>query len=385
MGRAKGLSDSRVMLWYAARNALLPTVSAPCHLARRRPRRLAGHRGGLQLSGPRQHALPGHPRARLSGDPGPAPDHDGGDARRQLHRRPELCAARSAAEAGLSDASSSLQLLHNRKALIGVTILAIIILVAILRAAAHRVQPDAAASAGRTSRRRPTIGSAPRASATTSSPGSLRRPHLACRRLRGGAADHGDRHGRSASSPAISGGVIDEVITFFTNMVLVIPNLPLLLVLAAFIGQASPLVIAIILGFTSWAWGARVTRAETLSIRQRDFVKSAEMLGEPALAHHGLRDLPQPHLDRRHQLHRQRHLRHHHRGDAGVPRPRRPQHRLLGHHALQCAERLGAFGRRLVGPAHARASRSPCSARPRAHQLRDRRDRQSAPAHRQSC
>jgi peptide/nickel transport system permease protein len=78
------------------------------------------------------------------------------------------------------------------------------------------------------------------------------------------------------------GGVIDEVINFFTNLVLVIPNLPLLLVLAAFIGQASPPVIAIILGLTSWAWGVRVTRSETLSIRQRDYVKSAEMLGEPS-------------------------------------------------------------------------------------------------------
>lgn len=77
-------------------------------------------------------------------------------------------------------------------------------------------------------------------------------------------------------------GATDEVINFFTNMVLVIPNLPLLLVLAAFIGQASPLVIALILGFTSWAWGVRVTRAQTLSIREKDFVKSAEMLGEPA-------------------------------------------------------------------------------------------------------
>lgn len=78
------------------------------------------------------------------------------------------------------------------------------------------------------------------------------------------------------------GGVIDEIINFFTNMVLVVPNLPLLLVLAAFIGQASPLVIAVILGLTSWAWGVRVTRAETLSIRQKDFIKSAEMLGEPS-------------------------------------------------------------------------------------------------------
>lgn len=77
-------------------------------------------------------------------------------------------------------------------------------------------------------------------------------------------------------------GKVDEVINFFTNMVLVIPNLPLLLVLAAFIGQASPLVIAIILGLTSWAWGVRVTRAQTMSIREKDFVKSAEMLGEPA-------------------------------------------------------------------------------------------------------
>ncbi len=76
-------------------------------------------------------------------------------------------------------------------------------------------------------------------------------------------------------------GLTDEIINFFTNMVLVIPNLPLLLVLAAFIGQASPLVIALILGFTSWAWGVRVTRAETLSVREKDFVKSAEMLGEP--------------------------------------------------------------------------------------------------------
>jgi peptide/nickel transport system permease protein len=78
------------------------------------------------------------------------------------------------------------------------------------------------------------------------------------------------------------GGAVDEVINFFTNMVLVIPNLPLLLVIAAFIGQAGPMVIALILGFTSWAWGVRVTRSETLTIRQRDYVKSAEMLGEPS-------------------------------------------------------------------------------------------------------
>lgn len=76
------------------------------------------------------------------------------------------------------------------------------------------------------------------------------------------------------------GGKTDEVISFLTNMVLVVPNLPLLLVIASFVGQAGPMVIALILGLTSWAWGARVTRAETLSVKQRDFVKAAEMMGE---------------------------------------------------------------------------------------------------------
>jgi peptide/nickel transport system permease protein len=77
------------------------------------------------------------------------------------------------------------------------------------------------------------------------------------------------------------GGKTDEALNFATNVILVIPNLPLLLVLAAFIGQASPLVIAVIIGATSWAWGARVTRAQTFSLREKEFVRSAEMIGEP--------------------------------------------------------------------------------------------------------
>jgi peptide/nickel transport system permease protein len=78
------------------------------------------------------------------------------------------------------------------------------------------------------------------------------------------------------------GGWIDEILNFVTNIILVVPQLPLLLVLAAFIGQASPLVIAVIIGLTSWGWGARVTRAQTLSLRQREFVQASRMLGEPA-------------------------------------------------------------------------------------------------------
>ena len=81
---------------------------------------------------------------------------------------------------------------------------------------------------------------------------------------------------------AYFGGRIDDVLNFFTNVVLVLPQLPLLLVLAAFLGQVSPLAIALIIGLTSWAWGARVTRAQALSLKTRDYIQAAEMVGEPS-------------------------------------------------------------------------------------------------------
>lgn len=78
------------------------------------------------------------------------------------------------------------------------------------------------------------------------------------------------------------GGWIDETLNFITNIALVIPQLPLLLVLAAFIGQSDPFIIALIIGLTSWAWGARVTRAQTLTLRKRDFIEASEQIGEPS-------------------------------------------------------------------------------------------------------
>ncbi|RMH69381.1 MAG: ABC transporter permease [Gemmatimonadetes bacterium] len=79
---------------------------------------------------------------------------------------------------------------------------------------------------------------------------------------------------------AYMGGKVDELLVFMMNVVLVIPNLPLILVLAAFLGEAGPHSIAIIIGVTSWAWGARVLRSQTLSIRKREFITAAEAIGE---------------------------------------------------------------------------------------------------------
>lgn len=76
------------------------------------------------------------------------------------------------------------------------------------------------------------------------------------------------------------GGIIDNIISTAVNIIMVIPNIPLLLVLAAMLGEVSPVVIGFIIGITSWAWGARVVRSQTLSIRRREFVYAAETLGE---------------------------------------------------------------------------------------------------------
>ncbi len=76
------------------------------------------------------------------------------------------------------------------------------------------------------------------------------------------------------------GGKVDDVLTAAMNIMLVIPQYPLLFVLAAFIGEAGPLTIALIIGCTSWAWGARVIRSQTLALREKEFVKAAEVLGE---------------------------------------------------------------------------------------------------------
>lgn len=79
------------------------------------------------------------------------------------------------------------------------------------------------------------------------------------------------------------GGKIDEWMNFITNVWLVFPQLPLLIVLAAFLGQVGSLVIAVLLGVTSWPWGARVIRSQTMAIRNKEFIISAEVMGESKL------------------------------------------------------------------------------------------------------
>jgi peptide/nickel transport system permease protein len=87
---------------------------------------------------------------------------------------------------------------------------------------------------------------------------------------------------------AYFGGVIDEVLSLIINVFLVLPGLPLAIVLASLASSASSankneFVIALVLLFTSWSYGARVLRAQTLSLKEREFVTAARVTGEGPL------------------------------------------------------------------------------------------------------
>jgi len=76
------------------------------------------------------------------------------------------------------------------------------------------------------------------------------------------------------------GGKVDDFLSLFMNVFLIIPALPLLIVLVGFLGGGGPMYFVFILGITGWSWGARVLRSQTLSLREKDFVSAAEVSGE---------------------------------------------------------------------------------------------------------
>lgn len=75
-------------------------------------------------------------------------------------------------------------------------------------------------------------------------------------------------------------GIVDDVLSFFINLALVIPTLPLMIALAAYAPVQGLSLTIIVIGITGWAWGARMKRAQVISLRAREYISSARFAGE---------------------------------------------------------------------------------------------------------
>ncbi len=75
------------------------------------------------------------------------------------------------------------------------------------------------------------------------------------------------------------GGWVDDVLNMLTNVVLVIPTIALLIIVAAYVNVHSYATEAVLIGLTSWPWAARAVRAQTFSLKTREFVDVARLSG----------------------------------------------------------------------------------------------------------
>ncbi len=79
---------------------------------------------------------------------------------------------------------------------------------------------------------------------------------------------------------AYSGGFVDDALSLLTDVVLVIPTFPLIIVITAYLKSATFWMLIFVLVFTGWSYGARQLRVQALSLRNRDYLLAARARGE---------------------------------------------------------------------------------------------------------
>jgi peptide/nickel transport system permease protein len=84
-------------------------------------------------------------------------------------------------------------------------------------------------------------------------------------------------------SAAYLGGLSDHLLNLFTDVFLVIPTLPLMIVVAAYAKSGGVAVLIAVIVITGWSYGARQLRSQALSLRNREFLEAARVRGERSL------------------------------------------------------------------------------------------------------
>jgi peptide/nickel transport system permease protein len=79
---------------------------------------------------------------------------------------------------------------------------------------------------------------------------------------------------------AYRGGIVDDLINVVTNVFFVIPTIPLLVDVTAFLHTRGLLVMTLIIALTLWAFEARILRGQALTLKNRDFIQAAKVAGE---------------------------------------------------------------------------------------------------------
>jgi peptide/nickel transport system permease protein len=84
-------------------------------------------------------------------------------------------------------------------------------------------------------------------------------------------------------SAAYLGGLWDHVLNLFTDVFLVIPTLPLMIIVATYAKSGGVAVLIAVIVITGWSYGARQLRSQALSLRNREFLEAARVRGERSL------------------------------------------------------------------------------------------------------
>lgn len=79
---------------------------------------------------------------------------------------------------------------------------------------------------------------------------------------------------------AYAGGIIDDFLNLITNVFFVIPTIPLLVDITAYLHTRGMGVMILVIAATLWAFEARILRGQALTLRNRDFIAAAKVAGE---------------------------------------------------------------------------------------------------------